>query len=215
MANWWAANIFITSLSGINNTADYWRLFEAYFLHVSAHTDPDSYHPLSNRLYPLIASHGVDFSVVELILGVSVEGVLKTEFAKVGASSTVDDKEIKDTVAALNGMCSITATMKNRLSGAVSNMNQLRVGDQFKRLLELDVITKDLYEAWRTVRHSSAHSADTHAKAFNIKLHDLFMVHALLIKLVLIAIGYKGKYQRFDKKNWPTDDLVVDKTTLV
>ena len=200
---------------GINDTADYWRLFEAYFLHVNTHADPDSYHPLSNRLYPLIASQGVDFSVVELILGVSVEGVLNTEFAHVGASSIPNAKEIDDTKAVLNALDSISTTMKNRLSVAVSNMKQLRVGDQFKRLLELDVITKELYAAWKTVRHSSAHSADTHAKALNIKLHDLFMVHALLIKLVLIAIAYKGKYQRFDKKGWPTDDLDIDKTTLV
>lgn len=202
-------------VNGKTHVDDYWRLFEAYFRHVSIHTDPDTYHPLSNRLYPLIASHGVDFSVVELILGVSVEGVLNSEFASVGASSIPDNKEIADTVAVLKNLCSITETMKNRLSGAVTSMKQLRVGDQIKRLMELKVITMELNVAWRTVRNSSAHSANTHAKAMNVKVHDLYMVHALLMKLVLIAIGYKGKYQRFDLKGWPDEDLSIDKSTLV
>jgi hypothetical protein len=193
---------------------NYWSMFSAYLLHVTTNHNVGEYHPLTQQLNPLLTSHSVGLQTIELLLGVAVEGVLKAEFGSLAAPNAELLESIKNTQKIVKRVRCADERLKSRVRGLIGSMNTSRAKDKLKLLENAKAITTDMVEAWDKLRNSSAHAVHPRADELQGSLNKIMKVYSLLITLVLIAISYKGKYQRFDLEGWPEMELTFDSASL-
>ncbi|MCK4795386.1 MAG: hypothetical protein KAV87_67275 [Desulfobacteraceae bacterium] len=193
----------------IDETGCVWKLYEKYLQHILSYSKP-YWHPLSGFIHSVIEAMSGSLEAQALTLGVAVEGILRTEFADLALPGEEFENEI-DKAKKLINESSLENSVKKRGIGAFDAMLQPRAEDRLKELVKKGLIEKELVEAWRKIRHRSAHadimnSIDT--REF-LKLYD--RVNVLFNQLIFLAIGYTGKYTDYSTYGWPLKDFSKEK----
>jgi hypothetical protein len=195
---------------------DYWRLFSAYFEHVSQHDRPDEYHPITTQIFHLAEGESQQLDLVGLALSVAVEGVLKCAYPQVGAPSQAFLLALEQMQTDLKKLQCSEPSLFVRADGALSAMKSLRPGDQLKELVKLGVITKKQHRTWTKLRNAMAHAqVKLDPEAANKLWAECLTVYTLLLRLILHTIGYRGHYCEYASTGWPILPFSVPPTSAI
>jgi hypothetical protein len=191
---------------------DFWKLFTAYLRHVVDHPvqGAEHYSPLSSVLRPLITTQTNELVVMALLVTVAVEGVLHLEFPHLGARPPSLLEEIASAKKLVRRLKKVEGPFRTRINNALDNMARLRTSDKLKDLRKRGVISKQMIDAWQSLRNASAHAAMDPQVFNNQRLwHDGYTVAMMLHLILFTAIGYSGRYMDFSASGWPEKEFLT------
>jgi hypothetical protein len=202
----------INSLDCHDKTKCVWPLFSRFFEYILSH-DEHSWHPLSRFIYSVIEAYAAGFDTYRLVLGVAIEGILKTEF--VGAHAPCE--QFIRAVDALekylgDWKCEEFPDdgqrLRRRITHYFSALRRSSADDLLRALMGRGIITKDDFEAWKGLRHKTAHADRPDRLPTQRELDQVDAVATLMHKLVFQAIGYSGKYTDYGTRGFPIRDFI-------
>lgn len=182
-----------------------WNLYDKYLGHILSYDQIDKYHPLSVFVRRTIQGSAGSIETESLEIGVSVEGIVHTEFANVGILSEVETKELEDALRIIE-KSEIAEGLKKRITGAINSWQETSATDRLLWLIESGVIARVEYEAWKKLRHPSSHGRLPNLRDFQEFVDLCHTATVLLYKLIFHAIGYEGKYTDYSTRGWPEKD---------
>lgn len=186
------------------------KLFDNYLQYIISHPR-DKWHPLSARLHSVCEASGGSLDAEGLTLGVSVEGVLRSEFSELGRPSEDTKKALQQFGKYLKAWDG-DETVKRRIQGTVGAMYRPRAKDRMLALIECGAMTDEQLKAWEDLRHSSAHAERPDSKPLQEFIQLCRMVTVLLYHLVFQAIGYEGMYTDYSADGWPLKEYSGSRT---
>ena len=98
---------------------------------------------------------------------------------------------------------------RRRVIGAVARIKTGGVETALRQLVKARTITKAHVDAWRAVRHPTAHGEEIGA-TFRELIDNCDLAHQLLVLLMLRAIGYSGFYTDWLKPRHPLVNLAEE-----
>lgn len=196
----------------IDETGSVWKLYEKYLHHILSYSEK-YWHPVSGFVHSVIEAMSGSLEAQALTLGVAVEGILRTEFADLALPSEEFKNDIGE-AKKLISKSSLEDSVKKRGIGAFDAMLQPRAEDRLKELVKKGLIEKELVEAWKKIRHRSAHADIMNSIDTKTFLKLCSKVSILFNQLIFLAIGYTGKYTDYGTYGWPLKDFSQKKTTF-
>jgi hypothetical protein len=191
-------------------TVEFYRLFDA-FLDYSIRVSPEERSsPLATKFYPLYQLGRVSLDSIALLVSVTVEGVLKSEFKALGKPEQGVLSEVDEINEAIDQL-KIRDSTKDRAKGSLGGMKDSRAVDKLFSLKDRGVLWETEITAWKDLRNTSAHGGKLHIPPEKLQelLDNVYTASTLLNKLAMLAIGYCGKYTDYSTKGWPEKDLCV------
>jgi len=170
----------------------------------------EHYSPLSSILRPLITTQTNELVVMALLVTVTVEGVLHLEFPHLRARPPSLLEQIASAKKLVRRLKNVEDTFRTRINNALDNMARLRTSDKLKDLRKHGVISKQMIDAWQSLRNASTH-ATIDPKVFNNERlwHDGYTVAMMLHLILFTAIGYSGRYMDFSVTGWPEKEFLT------
>lgn len=199
-------NMLPPPLETMDPHEDYWRLFGAYFKYACNHTNAEAFHPLSGQLNAILATQSPSIEILALLLGVAVEGVLKTEFTDLATPSAEFLAEVGK-ASDLIGKMDCDPRLRARIRGTLGQMRNASAKDKLHALRERGLVSEASSEAWAKLRNSAAHAAHLDPFALQEHVTRCHQVYELLLTLVYLAIGYEGAYRQYSAERWPRRDF--------
>jgi hypothetical protein len=188
--------------TGPANAAHVWALFDRYLRHVIAYDKHDKYHPLSALVNQVFDANEASINAQALTLGVAVEGVLRRAFPKVVSLSEKEKKTLEEARVVVEHS-PLDAKMKARILGQMANWSHPSASDVLHYFIREKLISKREHEAWKDLRHPSAHASLPSAEDID-KLVDLCStVRGVFYKLIFRAVGYDGPHTDYHTRGWP------------
>ena len=180
---------------------DFWKLFEMYLGHIVKYDKKDP-HSLSGHINDVIKASSGSPEAEVLAIAISIEGILRTEFTNINITTKGLTDQI-NTAKTLIKDSALDEGFKRRIYGSLGAMLKPRAIDWLNFFLKRSFIKKEFVDAWKTIRHSSAHAEIRGSVTIRklLRLRDLVMV--LLYRLIFLRIGYTGKYSDYRTYGWP------------
>ncbi len=186
-----------------DNTQEFCRMFENYFLYVLAAHTGENLHPLSAQMRAICHASMGAVEAEALTLSVAIESILKY----VHASKYEISQEEKDWIekakiyfASWGGSDSLRERIYGLFSMLYTPSASMRLGE----LVDLQAITKQQKQAWGNLRHKLAHGASLGSASLQEFLDLSRTVLVLFYHLIFYAIDYRGKYTDYSLPGWPT-----------
>lgn len=183
-----------------------WKLFECYFEYVSRESS-GNLHRISELVYSAIEGSEGSIQAMVLSLSVAVEGVLRAAFPDLCAPPANFLKQVENALDLIE-RSEIDKTARERIKSAIGMMTGLRAQQGLDELLRRGAVAKSEVEAWKRLRHKSAHGANagdiSDTAAMQTFLDRSFRLTVLLYRLIFTAIGYEGPYTDYGTREWPT-----------
>lgn len=190
-------------LSRLENSDDFYRLFECYFKYACENADGKDFAPISAKLGGLFTLKGVWLDTIVLLVGVAIEGLLsEDQFKKMGKPKKNLLDEIKKMIDLVK-LAPVGERLKTRVINAVGGMKSNSASDRLHALVEAGVLNEEDHKTWKTLRNSSAHgSFEVAPEKMQKLLDDVYRLTTLIYKLVFMRIGYSGKYSNYAERGW-------------
>lgn len=136
--------------------------------------------------------------------------VLHLEFPHLGARPPSLLEQIANAKKLVRRLKNVEDTFRTRINNALDNMARLRTSDKLKDLRKHGVISKQMIDAWQSLRNASTH-ATIDPKVFNNERlwHDGYTVAMMLHLILFTAIGYSGRYMDFSVTGWPEKEFLT------
>lgn len=182
-----------------------WKLYDKYLTHILDYPEGDKYHPLSAFVYRVIQASGGSIEAQALTVAVAVEGVLRTEFPNFASPSEKELEEL-DKAQQIIKESALNNGLKKRIMGAIGAWKKPSATDKLSSLTQSGVIESAEYDAWKKLRHPSAHAAPPNLRDFQEFVDLCHIATVLFYKLIFHAIGYEGKYTNYGTHDWPLKD---------
>jgi len=179
-----------------------WNLYDKYLGHILSYDQIDKYHPLSVFVRRTIQGSAGSIETESLEIGVSVEGIVHTEFENIGVLSEDETKELENALRIIEES-KIAKELKKRIRGAINSWKKPSATIRLLRLIETGVINRAEYEAWKKLRHPSSHGKVPVLGDFQEFVDLCHTATVLLYKLIFHAIGYEGRYTDYSTRGWP------------
>ncbi|MHA3053775.1 hypothetical protein E0H77_08395 [Acinetobacter sp. ANC 4633] len=146
-----------------------------------------------------------------LALCVAIEGVVKNYYKEFGLPDDeiiLQAKEARDLIKKLD----LKERIKNRIMSTLGQINSSNTKNALYELFKLGKIDKELIEAWVSLRNKAAHADNLNDDMLEIQkyLDDFYKVQNLFNLLLLLKIGYSGKYQDLAKLGWEESTMVLE-----
>ncbi len=172
---------------------DHWQLYAKYFEYVCKCQDEKRWHQVSIFIRRILEASKASSEIQCLVLGVAIEGLLKTEFGDLPKQADELFKWIEPAKEILN-QSQIPPNIAKRMSSVIDGMQRPRAEDQLQELVNQAVITKKEKDTWSKLRHSSAHPKQAFVEDIKKSFDKFDTVLTLFYKLIFHRIGYYGKY---------------------
>jgi hypothetical protein len=141
-----------------------------------------------------------------LLLGVSVEGLLRSEFADI--KRVAAPEMVKDVAAAVKHIEQSTdycADFKQRAPGSIRSLTGSGPRDKLIVLEGTGSLPVGSEKAWAKLRNKAAHPTGGSTVSLT-EIHELYRaslsVLVLLHRLVFLLLGYKGSYTDYSSSGW-------------
>lgn len=191
-------------------TAHYRKLFAGYLTYTMQ--SDKFHHPLWGQLNSIHESALSKFlDARALMLTVVIESILGSEFSDLVKITKKDKQAIKDAQTFLSNWDG-NEVIKNRISGAISQLLQVRAGDTLRELVRVGAITEEQSRAWQRLRNTSTHSYQTGSVPPDEFRRLLFQIQVLFYHLIFYLVGYKGPYIDYGSSGWPTREYPAKPT---
>lgn len=182
-----------------------WKLYDKYLSYVLRYEEAHKYHPLSVFVHQVMRGSEGSIEAKMLTLGIAVEGVLREAFPDLAKLPEQESKELEKARQVID-KSSLKKECKERIKGAICSWTERSATDRLCSLVESGVIERNEVDAWKDIRHPSAHATLLDLRDLQ-KFTDLcHTVTVLFYKLIFHAIGYKGKYTNYSTHGWPLKD---------
>jgi hypothetical protein len=165
------------------------RFFADYFRHTRSYAI-ERYHPIAVAYKQVLLASAINLEAEAQALGAAVETVLREEFGDLWEEDHGFIAEVagaKEHLESWNG----EESAKRRILGLLDRLGTANAETVLRNLVKQHRLTNEHVDAWRSVRHSSAHGRQRDG-TFRDLLDACTRTHQLLVLLVLHAIGYEG-----------------------
>lgn len=192
-----------------------WHLFEKYLTFVCLHLN-DSFHPCSRHLFSVLEASVGALSWRALALGVAVEGITDVLFPQSGLSPETlksmvsrleqhieDWSEFKDADNPDLADSDLARSLHTRISSMLSRICEVSAATKLFALKDKGVIFEKNIQAWKKLRHASAHGVTPGSRDTQKLLNYCDSVTVLMYHLIFGAIGYSGEYKDYSDTGWP------------
>jgi len=184
---------------------DFYRMFEAYYVHACGKTTGDDFSQLSTAIGPLFSLKGLNFSEICLVVGVAIEALLNEEFEEFAAVEPKLLDEVELAFKLIDSMHDVREGTRKRLTGSMGGIKKARPKDKLLKLQELGLVTNSELKDWEKLRNKSAHgSLRIDPQQWQQLLRQVFTVATLAYKLAFLRIGYFGPYTDYGSYGWRT-----------
>jgi hypothetical protein len=144
--------------------------------------------------------------LMALVLGVSVEGLVRAEFPMTKRPVTDDMSNDIDALSKLVREGNFTADFKKRAPGAIGNLRSTGPRDVLLVLEGSNSLPAGSEKAWSNLRNKAAHPIAT-GTVSQPEIDQLYQecrsVLVLLYRLVFLVLQYQGSYADYSAKGWP------------
>lgn len=194
---------------------DFFRLMERFYLYTCAESDGEDQSPLWKKIGGLFTLKGVWIDSIVLLTGVAVESILNDSFyKKFGVPDDETLRKIHELIDSLK-QSSFDPVLINRATASLGNMKSSSATDRLYALIKNRVVDQSDIDAWKSLRHSSAHgSLKIDPSDLQKILTQVNHVQTLIYKLVFFRIGFTGQYTNFSKSGWPPAKFNPDPLVL-
>ena len=181
------------------NVCDAIRLMDCYLLK-TIESKKTSVHPLFYPLYEVILASQSTTESEALVLATSIESMLDNITITVEQDEEMVEciKQLRNSIDSAN----YPKSFKKRLYGLIGMMVFPSAADKLHILAQENVISKDLIDIWKKLRHKLAHGNNS-ISDFQEFLDMTHAIHVLLHFLLFHCIGYSGNYTDYSKEGWP------------
>jgi hypothetical protein len=193
------------AFNAMGNPNSIWNLYIKYLEHFINYSKA-SWHPTFNLIKSVIESGKASLALTQLVLSVSVEGLLNIEFGNLALTNLEAREQIR-TADKIISESTLAPNIKQRIKSSLGNMLTPRAKDRLIALRNADVIEQRFIDAWDDSRNPSAHGNIVNyiemsavQKQFNL----CRTVLVLFYNLIFLAIGYTGEYTDYSCYNFPT-----------
>jgi hypothetical protein len=186
--------------SGNPKSVETYQIAEAYYRKISP-LRTEAWHPISWRVYQVIASDNTPIDVQALVYSIATEAIAELCASNLGSPSTDFLKDLDAVEKNLATMDLKPASVK-RISGSLVSMKKPRNSDRLKAFIETRGLPPALYSKWKSLRNTTAHGTDgdlTDAGYWADKHVVLYLFHAE----ILAFIGYTGPRTDYMTNGYP------------
>lgn len=189
----------------------FYNLLECYFNHSCEDKLKKSKSSISLKMTALFSLHNLYFETRILLLGITVESLLKealfNNIVKPNTDTVESLKKIKNHLMTLE-----KSELLNRAINSITSLGSISTSDKLYCLRDIGVLSEDEIKAWKDTRHSSAHgSFNMSKKDFQEYYDKSYKLLTVIYKLIFICIGYNGKYNNYSTRGWNVADFDIDK----
>ena len=141
-----------------------------------------------------------------LILTVAIEGMCKEYFSHLG-SNAIAQNDVEEAIKQIRSL-NINTRLFDRINGMLTSSNTASPRAILKNLSEQNIISKEMREAWISLRNSSAHGdtltpEDINNTSMQEIINKMHSCLALFYQLIFEHIEYYGSYTDYSLVNWP------------
>lgn len=179
-----------------------WSLFDRYLL-FGLNSKNESNHPLASYVRAVIASSRGPLDVEELVLSVSIESLLRTQYSELLIEHKNLDAQIEIVVKLLTDNSCLDDQFRKRVSGAMQAMKNPRAKDSLVALEKLGLIDVSLVRLYGTFRGRSAHGVGVNWKEIASHIKQSTAMLVLFYQLIFLKIGYQGPYTDYHSPGYP------------
>ncbi|MFA5168046.1 MAG: hypothetical protein WC530_05900 [Candidatus Omnitrophota bacterium] len=179
------------------------KLFDLYLAYIKNYPKPE-WHPISQHVYAILNASGGSLETEGLTLGVEIEGLAKQELTAHYPKPL--GKEILDKVCEVIEESKITQEIKARVTGFIRSMTGIKAHDVLRELSKKEIISQDLFNKWKKLRNTSAHSEPLDSSQIQEYLDLCHANTVLLYHLIFFVIGYRGIYTNYQQHGFPEAD---------
>lgn len=169
-------------------------------------------HPVSKDLlrvlyqfwHRILRAHQEDIENSSLVLSVAIEGTLKELFHSEHDADPVFAELVCQSRPTVEGL-DVDVRVRSSMLKSLDNSAIAKPKDSLERLKEQGVITQTHIKAWNKMRNTGVHGTllDDDSGKFQAHLNRYFCCLDLFYRLVLLAVGYRGKHTDFSTPGWP------------
>jgi hypothetical protein len=146
-----------------------------------------------------------------LTITTAIEGIIKNYYSEYGMP---DDEIVQQANYAkpIIKQLAIGERMKSRILSNIGQVKSSSPKNALYKLAEEGKVDKAMVDAWVSLRNKSTHadSLDEDTEEIQSYIDDIYKCQNLFNILLLLKIGFDGKYQDFSKDGWPENSLVLD-----
>ncbi|WP_367399164.1 hypothetical protein [Halomonas sp. FL8] len=146
-----------------------------------------------------------------LTITTAIEGIIKHYYSTYGFP---DDEIVQQANEAkhLIKQLVIGERIKSRIQSNIGQVKSSSPKNALYRLADEGKVDKAMVDAWVSLRNKSAHadSLDEDIGELQSYIDDIYKCQNLFNILLLLKIGFDGKYQDFSREGWPENSLVLD-----
>jgi hypothetical protein len=187
-----------TSIPG----TDVWTLFDRY-LSFGLNISSQIKRTLSSYVRAVIASGASALDVEELVLAVSIESLLRTQFHELRVENGNIDTQINVVAELLNSSSDLDEQFRSRIYGAMQAMKTPRAKDHLMALEKLGLIDPNLVKTYGTFRGKSAHGVGVNWAEIESHIKQSSAMLVLFYQLIFLRIGYQGPYTDYGSSGYP------------
>jgi len=146
-----------------------------------------------------------------LTISTAIEGITKSYYSEYGLPNDEIVQQAED-AKPLVKKPDIGERIKSRIQSSIGQVKSSSPKNALYRLAEEGKIERDLVDAWVSLRNKSAHAdnLDEDIEELQSYIDDVYKCQNLFNVLLLLKIGFDGKYQDLSKDNWVENCLVLD-----
>jgi hypothetical protein len=176
------------------------EMFSRYVDYVLPGLD-DTYHPTSVNILSVLRASAITIESLALALAIAIESVVRREFADLG-------RPIPDALGVFDSAIEYVsnwpgdASMKGRITQAISTWKGPSAREALKHLADQGVISHQQLRAWNAVRHPMVHGQVTNRPVEELLL-PCDLQHMALLRLLFKVLGYDGPYTDRSIDGWP------------
>lgn len=162
--------------------------------------------------YKINRAWQADIENAALALTVGIEGLTKEFFKGKGKPSDEMKNKAKETIDTIQKL-KLNTTIKKWIVGSLKNfMENPSTKAILKKFEDGTVITKNMINSWVKLRNTCAHAAiiSNENKEFQKFIDRFYSCIALFYILILLTIGFEGKYIDYSQDGWPEESMTIN-----
>jgi hypothetical protein len=188
----------------MGSEADTWQLFRAYLQYITADGQPAP-HPLTTQWRIALRGSASSLEVMAIVFSVAVEAILRLVQPRPEGASSHQQRQLRfwtRRVRTFLRKFGCPRPVADRIDRSLQRVTQPRAVDLLRRFAERGQVEQQYVNAWHALRNPTAHGARRSDIDGTELLYACNAVAVLLYQLVFSAVGYCGRYSRFDERGW-------------
>ena len=177
-------------------------MFDAYLRMVWRDPNPNL-HGTAAALRSVLRASGAHIEARAIQLGVSIEGLLKSEFPDLVDRVTTDTVQLNKAKLAIEDT-GLEKSMKNRVLGVISSMHRPRPQELLRVLADDGRVREKFVSVYRELRNPAVHGETARDEDLQKWVDSAAAGLTLLYELIFARIGYSGPYTDYSELGQPT-----------